>query len=158
MVHMMKRTHNSFAKQGLATRIWLPANARLKYVRRLFAICFPLLFSFQLLMPVVAATGDADSKLPACYRRNGTHHCMMNAVQASASLHRIQFGVIPSKCPLFPKAIRTTSTHDLNFDTAELLYAQVISHPAMCVQIEARARVALERSRHKRGPPSTRLS
>jgi hypothetical protein len=110
------------------------------------------------MMPLVAATGDADSKLPACCRRNGAHHCMMNAVQASASLHGTQFEVIPSRCPLFPKAVRTTGNHDLNFDTAGLLFAQVISHPAMCVQTEARARIALDRSRHKRGPPSARLS
>ena len=83
---------------------------------------------------------------------------MMNAVQASASVHGTQFGVIPSRCPLFPKAVRTTGNHDLNFDTAALLFAQVISYPAMCVQTKARARVALDRSRHKRGPPSARLS
>ena len=32
------------------------------------------LFSFSLISPAVLAS-DADSKLPACCKRNGKHHC-----------------------------------------------------------------------------------
>jgi hypothetical protein len=82
----------------------------------------------------------------------------MTAETASALAAGTHFTAHPSCCPAFPKAISATQRHDLTFDTAALLFAEVLSHPASQQQTEARARVALDRSRHKRGPPSARLS
>lgn len=83
---------------------------------------------------------------------------MMSTEQMEALLDGEHFISAPSKCPLFPKAIIPVPHQTLAFDQPALLFAEVLSHPALHRQTEAWARVALEGARHKRGPPSIRLS
>ena len=64
---------------------------------------------------------------------------------------------IPERCPAYP-AVTTQVTHgNLALTTASLIFAEIVSHPATKTQTLARARVSLDRSRQKRGPPSTDL-
>ena len=46
---------------------------------------------------------------------------------------------------------------DLSFYTASLIFAEIVSHPSVKAQTQARARVALDRSRQTRGPPTNLL-
>ena len=46
---------------------------------------------------------------------------------------------------------------DLSFQAASLIFAEIVSHPAIKAQTQARARVALDLSRQKRGPPADLL-
>jgi len=91
---------------------------------------------------------------------HGKHHCMMTVEELEAMLNGSgeHFTPVPMKCPLFPKAVSPVPHQALSFDRAALLFAEVLSHPAQSPQTEAWARVALEGARHKRGPPSVRLS
>jgi hypothetical protein len=57
-----------------------------------------------------------------------------------------------------PRLLSPAPHHDLSFNAAALLFAEVVSHPAAHAQTEAWARVALDGARQKRGPPAVRLS
>ncbi len=83
---------------------------------------------------------------------------MMSSKEMQALLYDEHFAAPPTQCPLFPKAMSPIPHQALAFDHPPLLFAELVVHPALSRQTEAWARVALEGARHKRGPPSTRLS
>ncbi len=59
-----------------------------------------------------------------------------------------------SRCSVALLSAVSASDHlDLTLDTAGLVFAGDVSHSDMQTQAEARARIALDRSRRKRGPP-----
>ena len=122
-------------------------------MRRLIAITLLLLFSSPLISPLLALTATSAANLPACCRRNGAHHCMANMQQPDG----INVSTIPQKCPSYPAAVTPIQHGDLSSHTASLIFAEIVSHPSVRTQTEARARVALDRSRQKRGPPSLSL-
>jgi hypothetical protein len=64
---------------------------------------------------------------------------------------------IPPRCPAYPAAVTQIRHADLSFHAASLIFAEIVSHPAIKLQTEARARVALDRGRQKRGPPTKLL-
>jgi hypothetical protein len=124
-------------------------------VRRLLSIALLLLFSLPLISPVLALTltASSDRYLPACCRRNGAHHCIMKVRPADG----ISLSSIPQRCPAYP-AVATQIRHgDLSCQTASLIVAEIVSHPAIKLQTQARARVALARTRQQRGPPTDQL-
>jgi hypothetical protein len=120
-------------------------------VRRFSSIVLLLLFSLPLISPVLALVAASDVNLPACCRRSGAHHCTgtMRPNESSGPA----FSAIPQCCPAYPAVVTVVRHGDLSFQTAPLIFAGVISHPAVKPQTEARARVALDLSRQKRGPP-----
>jgi hypothetical protein len=128
-------------------------------VRRLLGIVLLLLFSLPLIAPAFgldATTGG--SSLPACCRRNGAHHCMGNMERGdAATIPGVRIGPVPSRCPAWPAVITQVKHGDLSLHAVSLNFAEIVSHPSAHIQTEARARVALDRSRHKRGPPSLSL-
>ena len=126
-------------------------------VRRLIGTLLLLLFSFPLISPVLAFAAGPDANLPACCRRNGAHHCLMKMQMAEPSGPERNFSAIPQTCPAYPAAVTQIQHGDLSFHSASLIFAEVVSHPSVRLQTQARARVALDRSRQKRGPPSNLL-
>lgn len=60
-------------------------------------------------------------------------------------------------CPCFPAMATQVQHGDLSFPSASLFFAELLSHPTVKAQTEALARIALDRSRQKRGPPSKLL-
>ena len=71
-------------------------------MRRALSILFVLLFG---LGPLAATFDGDDASLPACCRRNGTHHCEMSDAMLAriiqAALSTPAF-TAPSRCPQFP--------------------------------------------------------
>jgi len=120
-------------------------------VRRFSSIVLLLLFSFPLISSVFALVASSDVNLPACCRRNGAHHCAgtMRAPESSGPA----FSAIPQRCPAYPAVVTVVRHGDLSFHAASLIFAGVISHPVVKPQTQARARIALDLSRQKRGPP-----
>ncbi len=127
-------------------------------MRRLLAILLILVFGLPLISPLFALGGTDESKLPACCRKNGAHHCTMSDEQVAALTNGTQLPSLRSHCTMFPNASTAVNHQPLSFDRAALLFAEALSHPALHRQTEAWARVALAGARHKRGPPSIRLS
>ena len=121
-------------------------------VRRLLGIALLLLFSLPLISPALAITEGSGANLPACCRRNGAHHCMGN-MQNSGPGARL--AATPQRCPFCPAAVPQARHSDVSLHAASLIFAAIVSHPAGKPQTQARARVALDRSRQKRGPPSS---
>jgi len=64
---------------------------------------------------------------------------------------------IPQRCPAYPAVVTQVRHGDLSIQAASLIFAEIVSHPAIKPQIHTRARVALDRSRQKRGPPTQLL-
>ena len=127
------------------------------FVRRFVSITLLLLFSLPLISPVLALAASSSMNLPACCRRNGAHHCMMKTQRPESSGHGTSLSPIPQRCPGYPAVVTSVRHGDLSFYTASLIFAEVVSHPTVRAQTHARARVALDRSRQKRGPPTDLL-
>jgi hypothetical protein len=123
-------------------------------VRRTLSIVLLLLFSLPLISPVLALTANSDDVLPACCRRNGAHRCTMKVRPATSAPDAINLSAIPQHCPAYPAVVRQTRHSDLSFPIASLIFAEIVSHPAIRFQTQTRARVALDRARQKRGPPT----
>jgi hypothetical protein len=123
-------------------------------MRRTLAILLLLLFALPMVSPLLALGSGPDANLPACCRRNGKHHCMMSMERMQAMMYGTQLHAIPMKCPLFPKALNTAQHNELVTHAAAMIFAELVSHPAIHLQTEARARVALFCARQKRGPPA----
>jgi hypothetical protein len=149
-VSRVRAQHSSCDEKISRNRYNLP-------VRRLLSIIFLFLFSVQLISPVLALAASSDANLLACCRRNGAHHCIMKMQQAESSGPGISLSAIPQRCPAYPALIPSVRHGDLSFHVASLIFAEIVSHPAVKTQTQARARVALDRSRQKRGPPTDLL-
>ncbi len=122
-------------------------------MRRLLAIALFFLVSFPLISPLFALTGGPQANLPACCRRNGAHHCMGTMRMPDSADQTIKLASKPARCPAFPQFSSSIPHIQLAPPAAALLFAEVVGHPAVRPQVQARARVSLDRSRHKRGPP-----
>jgi hypothetical protein len=123
-------------------------------VRRLFSAILLLVFSLPLISPVLALASDSDINLPACCRRNGAHHCTGMPHPAGSPHSGAILSTIEQRCPAYPATITKVRQGDLSLHSESLIFAGIVSHPTVKPQTHARARVALHRSRQKRGPPS----
>lgn len=123
-------------------------------MRRLLAISLLLLFSFPLVSPLFALSANPDANLPACCRRNGTHHCHLNMQQASATAGRDAVFATPSKCPFYPGAATLVRHHDAKLHTIAGLLVEAVHHSAIKAPTYAYVRVALDTAWQKRGPPA----
>ncbi len=126
-------------------------------VRRVLSIVLLVIFSLPLISPVLALAPDSDVNLPACCRRNGAHRCVRTMRPVGASSSETSVSDLPQRCPAYPAVVTSVRHGDLSFHTASLIFAGVVSHPTVKPQTEARARVALDLSRQKRGPPAETL-
>jgi hypothetical protein len=122
-------------------------------VRRFLSITLLVLFSLPLISPVLALATGPGANLPACCRRNGAHHCMLKMQASESSGNGVSLSAIPRRCPAYPAIVTQVQHRDLSLQAASLIFAEIVSHPSVKTQTQARARVALDRSRQKRGPP-----
>jgi hypothetical protein len=126
-------------------------------MRRALSILFAFLFA---LGPLAATFDEDESSLPACCRRNGTHHCLMSdamlarIVQAALSTPAF---TSPGRCPQYP--LRGCATPSPTFALAQAPQIQEAAFPAL-FPIAASgtwARNIHLRTPALRGPPSLAL-
>jgi hypothetical protein len=106
-------------------------------------------------------TGKVDeSRLPACCRRNGKHHCTMNSESADgpAAVADREIGVSAQEsCPFLPHTMDSTAppVADLaqNVANSLALHAQLRAKHG----IVSAAPMSDRRSCPKRGPPATQI-
>ena len=124
-------------------------------MRKILAIVLLLVLGVPSALPLFAAGRD-DAGVPACCRRAGKHHCLMQAGEAGrASEATREMRAAGEACP-YRCALLTRAHVETGFAVAASLrwYAGVLAHPAVQAQTESRWRVARERARGKRGPPN----
>ena len=127
--------------------------SKLTPVRRLLSITLLLAFFLPMLAPLVALGEGPEAGRAMCCRKGGQHHCM----QAMATDGAPQW-VAPMRCPLCPRSVAPGHNERVGVVAAALIFGEVVAHPGVRRQAEERARIALDRARHKRGPPVVVLS
>jgi hypothetical protein len=116
-------------------------------VRRVLAVALLGLFSFSLIAPAVFAS-EPESRLPACCRRLGKHHCAMDAEAGSSPGPSMQ----PSWCRLFAgSAVKSLPVAGLL--TAVRASIAMVSAPAYRPSTNAPYQVSYRSTCQKRGPP-----
>ena len=130
-----------------------------EHMRRAFSLLLILFFG---LGPVaVALPGDQETRLPACCRRDGAHHCAMSG-ETSAGFRRISSETpafaAPSHCPSFPGQghASTTSIHALAMQASPL--ALRVSQSRISVPRDSAEEDSAVRLHAGRGPPLSVLS
>lgn len=124
-------------------------------VRRWCATLLLGVYGLVLGMPLLAMGRGLESRLPACCRRAGMHHCAMNPMMGSGegSTGRRWVGAV-ERCPMYPVPVE--GPRGVGFDAVlgvQAGFAAPVCRSASAVQAGVRGRVARERSRHTRGPP-----
>jgi hypothetical protein len=114
------------------------------------AVLLMVLFSFSLIGPAVFAS-DADSKLPACCRASGKHHCGVTANQAEPGS-----SVVAAKCPFFPAANGVPANPTVSLPgISRTILAGLVSLSTSRPRTDVLCRISYSRAGQKRGPPTT---
>jgi len=120
-------------------------------MRRALATLLMMSVSFPLIAAVMLL---GDASLPECCRRAGQHHCMMSSGDLSPS-GEPGLRASGERCGSFPKAVLAMGATELAIlRSSAKVFAEIVSHPAIQIQTEARRRVSFARSSQKRGPPA----
>jgi hypothetical protein len=129
-------------------------------MRRLLSISMALFLGLTPLMGTLGASDD--SRLPACCRRHGAHHCAM-AMHMAAMMVKAQPGgtptvTAPMSCPLFPGLLAGLSS------PAPALATSMAGLPVLLVRVGslvasgADARMRPVSINAGRGPPASKMS
>jgi hypothetical protein len=116
-------------------------------MRRVIALSLMMLFSCTLIAPLFAS--GADAYVPACCRRNGKHHCMMERRSGQEK------GItsVSEKCPYCPVGTCAEYFQIFKPESGDLFSAGVVRHLSIAPQTEALYCISPFRSHPKRGPP-----
>ncbi len=128
-------------------------------VRRLLTMLLLAVFGLPFASPLFALGATGDAGLPACCRRAGRHHCAggMGAERTAVEQHE-NFHAVPKQCPYAPKAVAAVHIDPCAVPQGGNMDASLTAYAAGIAQAECTWRIAQDRSRHKRGPPSLFLS
>lgn len=120
-------------------------------MRRALAFLLVALFGISLVPPAAFAS-DAESKLPACCRRNGKHHCAMAVGHAETTPGP---AVQAARCPLFP-ATPAVPAHETAVVSAVslALFHGLAVWSAPIEASETLSLISYSQAGQKRGPPA----
>ena len=132
-------------------------------MKRLLSILLALLLG---LAPSLAALpagalsrimGSSDeANLPACCRRNGAHHCHMNAGQMrrmmAANSGETTLAA-PSCCPCYPRSVATSVSSEHALVARSVAQSNLLAGRRTAQSSRAAALVSARRTWPKRGPP-----
>src|SRR5215469_895434 len=123
-------------------------------MRRAIAVSLMMLFGLMPMAPLLAS--DPDANLPACCRKNGKHHCMMQRMAAAQGAHP-GFQTVQEKCPCCPFSAGGVHSSTFHPRTGGLFFPEIRRHPVCVPQTQAHYGLSMDRSRQKRGPPFSSL-
>ncbi len=127
-------------------------------LRSFLSILLLAAFCLPFASPLFALGTGAETGVPACCRKAGKHHCMMNLADGDkAPQHETQLAPPVEKCPYAPGSMTTAHTNLLAPGTSSAVFAELVSHPTGHAQSESKRRISRDRSRQKRGPPASIL-
>jgi hypothetical protein len=124
-------------------------------LQRIWALALTLVFSFELLMPLLSA--EPESKLPACCRRDGKHACSMMMKSSPSSIPgKPSISAKKIACPLYPSGkTLPVSARAAGTPVQPTSWIPANSTINVVEQLEARFRMSFSRATQKRGPPPT---
>ena len=122
-------------------------------LRRLLSITLLLAFFLPMLAPLAALGQGPEARLAMCCRKGGQHHCMLAMTTDGAPRW-----TAPNRCPMGSRSVAPGHGEGVGLLAASLRFGGIVGQPGVRRQAEARARIALDRARHKRGPPVSVLS
>jgi hypothetical protein len=127
----------------------------IKSLRRLLSILLLVVFGLPVVSPLFAMESMDQTRLPACCRRDGKHHCMASMSDRNGLRQTTRaFSTPTEKCPYCPSAVIAVHTDLLALPPAKAVFASLVSHPSGTAQTDSLRRISRDRSRQKRGPPS----
>ncbi len=130
-------------------------------MRRAVSILLLALLCFPNLLSVLTQSSSDESRLPACCRRNGKHHCampeeMVGRIVAANSGKTPLIGA-PAHCPFYPAAQNATLTPIFAVTPqAATLPTHQLTERIFLARV-ARAYAAIAGSHAVRGPPAAVL-
>jgi hypothetical protein len=141
---------------GVPLDLWACSrSASIAVLRKLLAILLLAVFAAPLASSLFALMPRSEASLPACCRRAGMHHCTQMAEQDSQPTDHRHVSVVQEKCPCCPAVLSLGSvTTLLASPSAPLLLTMLQGQSAIVAQAEVSQRIAHDRARGKRGPPS----
>src|SRR6516162_5850809 len=118
-------------------------------MRRVWAMLLMVAFSLPLIAPALISF-DPNSKLPACCRHQGVHHCALAANPASPSGPWVAAG----RCLLFPGTHATPATWPAGILPAVPVVAGLRPHRFAPASRETAFLLSYSRAGQQRGPPT----
>jgi hypothetical protein len=138
-------------RKKIYARVWSESR-----MRRTLCLFFILLFWLGPFMTLIPAS--AESRLPPCCRRQGSHHCSMHGAVDSRAAYAFSGSTpevtTPAHCSRYPGST-VTSTGPVEALVVPPVYLPVMfskAHPPAAIR--AAARLSELRTRANRGPPS----
>jgi hypothetical protein len=129
-------------------------NGSIRLLRKLLSILLLVVFGLPVVSPLFALSTTGGTRLPACCRRDGKHHCMASTVDGgSLTRSGAQFSAAAEKCPYCPSVVSIRHNERLAVPVGDAVFASLVGHPSAVAQTESMRRISLDRSRQKRGPP-----
>src|ERR1700761_5747488 len=126
----------------------------IRLLRKLLSILLLVVFGFPVVSPLFALSTTGATRLPACCRRDGKHHCTASAAdRGNLTSHGTQLSAPAGKCPYSPPAVSLTPNQWVALPIGEAVFASLVSHPSGVAQTESMRRISRDRARQKRGPP-----
>jgi hypothetical protein len=122
-------------------------------MRRLLAILLLAAFGLPTVAPLLAQTQDPDSNLPACCRRNGTHHCALSMAAQSSNAP-----TVAARCPVFPQHTAVANLAPAAFLATHPNIKLPIAAQSAVAHTKTRRRISRERTHQTRGPPINNLA
>jgi len=122
-------------------------------VRRLLASLVLAVISFTLAPLSLFASADDD--LPACCRKDGKHKCAMSDMAMADDDAGGPTLRSASRCPMFPVHPPSGIASVFALAPDQTTELSAVLFPACAEQAEALYRISFNRSRQKRGPPSS---
>ena len=120
-------------------------------MHRVSATLLIVLFGLSLIGPAVSAS-DEESKLPACCRRGGQHHCAMQAGKSESSSSP---ALNTARCSRFPLPSSVPANRIVTLvGTIRPVFAGFVSRAAYRPQVRSICRISYSCACQKRGPPS----
>ena len=127
-------------------------------LRRLISILLLAVLGLPLAAPLFAATSQSESRLPACCRKNGKHHCMGGMEMQAASSAEPSFRTPLEKCPFAPAMPAVLHGKAGTPGRVQRIGARLAVQPVVGERAESKRLACRTRSHQKRGPPAERLS
>ncbi len=123
-------------------------------LRKILSILLLAVFGLPVVSPLFALSRNGATRLPACCRRDGKHHCMAGIPERGQLTGRpAQVSAPADKCPYCPSGPVATHNELLAAPIGNAVFASLVGHSSGVAQTESMRRISRDRSRQKRGPP-----